>query len=57
MQDVFMIQKLMEIVSELNSGLDADKRCQNACKLIADIVSEAIHNDIACQLIIDGGEA
>jgi hypothetical protein len=51
------IQMLMRIVAELNSGLNAEMRCQNACKMIADCVTELTHNDVACQLIIDGGEA
>ena len=57
MHNALTIQMLMKIVAELNSGLNAEMRCQNACKLITDFVTELTHNDIACQLIIDGGEA
>ena len=57
MHNALMVQMLMKIVAELNSGLNAEMRCQNACKLIADCVTELTHNDVACQLIIDGVEA
>ena len=64
MTDIEFLKNMHAIIRVLNSGLNAETRCQNACNLICDICDNFLEDpmeqavtDNRPTLLIEGGNA
>ena len=59
MNDIEFITYMMKLLKVLNNEEDADKRCQEACRFISDLIIDFVQ--MPCegvpQLVVDGGQA
>ena len=59
MNDIEFITYMMKLMKVLNNEEDADKRCQEACRFISDLIINFVQMpcEDAAKLVINGGQA